>query len=210
MANLLQAAPRFKCFCFASRAGVRLAPYGIFGAALEVPGAGGISGPAGGRPAATWRSSGAAGMVVFGPHSWPGGPDVSTVKDSLEIGLSRSETVTVDEGRSIDFLGENMRMYSTPSMVDDTEYACFRLLGEHLDEGESSVGIHVDMDHCGATPMGEDARVYVEVEKVDGRKVTFRTEIRDAVETVGRGHHTRFVIDTARHAERIADKRARF
>lgn len=101
-------------------------------------------------------------------------------------------------------------MYSTPNMVDDMEYACFRLLNEHLDEGESSVGISVEMEHIGATPLDEDVRIYIEVEKIDGRKVTFTAEIRDAVETVGRGRHTRFVIDEARHAERLADKRAKF
>ncbi len=132
------------------------------------------------------------------------------MKDSLQTGLSRSESVTVDEDRCIDFLGPEMRTYSTPSMVNDAEYACLRLLAEHLDEGESSVGVHLEMSHMGATPVHEDVRVVVEVEKVDGRRVTFSVEIRDAVETVGRGHHTRFVIDTEKHAERLADKRARF
>ena len=132
------------------------------------------------------------------------------MKDSLTVGLTRSETVTVDAARCIDFLGPEMRVYSTPSMVDDAEYACFRLLEEHLDENESSVGIHVEMSHVSATPINEDARVFAEVEKVDGRKITFRVEIRDAVETVGRGQHTRFVIDRAQHAQRLTDKRARF
>jgi len=132
------------------------------------------------------------------------------VKSTLAPGLTRTEAVSVDRERTIGFLGEDMRVYSTPSMVDDMEYACFRLLEEHLDEGESSVGIQVSMDHVGATPMGQDVRVIVEIEKVDGLKVSFRSEIRDAVETVGRGTHTRFVIETARHAERLADKRARF
>jgi predicted thioesterase len=132
------------------------------------------------------------------------------VKNTLVPGLTRTETVSVDRERTIDFLGEDMRVYSTPSMVVDMEYACFRLLNEHLEDGESSVGIQVSMDHVGTTPLGEEVRVFVEVEKVDGLKVSFRSEIRDAVETVGRGNHTRFVIDTARHAERLADKRARF
>ena len=132
------------------------------------------------------------------------------MKDTLQPGLTRSESVTVDEGRCIDFLGPAMRVYSTPSMVDDAEYACFRLLAEHLEDSESSVGVHVEMSHVGGTPLHQGVRVTVEVEKVDGRRVTFRIEIRDAVETVGRGHHTRFVLDRAQHEQRLADKRARF
>ena len=132
------------------------------------------------------------------------------MKDSLESGLTRRETVTVDPKRTISFLGEDMRMYSTPNMVDDMEYACFCLLSEHLDEGESSVGIHVEMQHISATPLGEDVRIYVEVDSLDGRKINFTAEIRDAVETVGRGRHTRFIIDEEQHAQRLADKRAKF
>lgn len=132
------------------------------------------------------------------------------MKASLAPGLSRTETVTVNPERTIAFLGEKMRVYSTPSMVSDMEYACFRLLAEHLDDTQSSVGIHVAMDHVGATPLGQNVRVHVQLDKVDGRKVSFSAEIRDAVEIVGRGSHTRFVIDIEQHAHRIADKRARF
>ena len=95
-------------------------------------------------------------------------------------------------------------------MVDDMEYACFRLLAEHLENGESSVGIHVEMQHISATPLGEDVRLYVEIDAVDGRKVIFTAEIRDAVETVGRGRHTRFIINEEQHAQRLTDKRAKF
>jgi len=132
------------------------------------------------------------------------------LKSTLEPGLTRVETITVDRDRTISFLGEEMRIFSTPAMVCDMEYACFRLLEEHLDDTESSVGIRVAMDHVGATPLGEDVRISVEIEAVDGRKVTFRSEIRDAVETVGRGEHVRFIIDTEQHAQRLEDKRARF
>ena len=132
------------------------------------------------------------------------------MKDSLKPGLSRTETVNVDTGRTIAFLGEQMRVYSTPSMVSDMEYTCFRLLAEHLQDTQSSVGIQVAMDHIGATPLDQDVRVHVEVVKMDGRKVSFSAEIRDAVEVVGRGTHTRYVIDTEQHARRIADKHARF
>jgi fluoroacetyl-CoA thioesterase len=135
---------------------------------------------------------------------------ICVVKDTLKPGLTRRETVTVDPKRTISFLGEDMRMYSTPNMVDDMEYACYRLLAEHLENGESSVGIQVEMQHISATPLGEDVRLDVEIEGIDGRKVIFIAEIRDAVETVGRGKHTRFVIDEEQHAQRVADKRAKF
>ena len=88
-----------------------------------------------------------------------------------------------------------MRLYSTPSMVRDIEYTCLNLIQEHLDESESSVGIHVAVDHLAATPLGQWVDVEVTVSEVDGRKVTLLASVRDAVEEVGRGEHVRFVID---------------
>lgn len=131
------------------------------------------------------------------------------MRTTLTAGTSRRERVSIDGPRTIGFLGEELRIYGTPSMVGDVEYACLRLIGEHLDEGESSVGIHVEMDHLAATPLGQAVEIEVKVESVEGRKVTLEAEVRDALETVGRGRHVRFIIDVARQAERLREKAKR-
>jgi len=117
------------------------------------------------------------------------------MKASLVSGVSTTQKITVDEPRTIAFLGKEGRVYSTPSMVRDVEYTALQLVGEYLDEGESSVGTHVSMDHLGATPLGAWVEVQLTVTDVDRRKVTREAEVRDAVEVVGRGRHVRFVID---------------
>ncbi len=50
----------------------------------------------------------------------------------LHTGMTTTEHVRVDNDRSIAFMGEALRMYSTPSMVSDVEYACLRLIQKHL------------------------------------------------------------------------------
>lgn len=128
------------------------------------------------------------------------------MRPTLEPGTSRTERITIDRDRTIGFLGEEMRLYSTPSMVRDVEYTCLRLIQEHLDEGESSVGIHIALDHLAATPLGQWVDVEVTVSQVDGRKVTMLAKVRDAVEEVGRGEHVRFVIDVEKHRTRLQKK----
>lgn len=130
------------------------------------------------------------------------------MKESLKPGVTRTERVVVDRERTIGFLGEELRVYSTPSMVGDVEYAALRLIAEHLDEGESTVGMHVAVDHLGATPLGETVEVVVTITAVDGRKVETSAEVRDRLDVVGRGRHVRFVIDVAKQAERLAKKKA--
>ena len=122
------------------------------------------------------------------------------------VGNTRRECVTVDAARSIEFLGEALRVYSTPAMVNDVEYATLRLIQSHLSEAESSVGVNVELDHLGATPLGEQVVITVTVTAVEGRRVTTTAEVTDRVEMVGRGRHTRFIIDIDRHAQRLQDK----
>lgn len=131
------------------------------------------------------------------------------MRETLAPGLSTKVRIEIDRDRTIGFLGETMRLYSTPSMVKDVEYTCLKLLEEHLDEGESSVGIHIAMDHLGATPLGQSVEVEVTVAEVDRRKVKLVASVRDAVEEVGRGEHVRFVIDVKKHEERLRQKLAR-
>ena len=59
--------------------------------------------------------------------------------------------------------------------------------------------------------MGEALRVYarpLKVRDVEGRRVSFEVEVRDALEVVGRVKHTRFVVDLERQKERLEAKAA--
>ena len=131
------------------------------------------------------------------------------MKESLAAGVRRVEHVTVDGSNTISFLGDELRVFSTPPMVHAVEYACFRLIGEHLDPGETSLGVHVGMDHLGVTPLGHRVEVAVTVRAVEGRKVTLDAEVRDAVEVVGRGVHVRVVTEMKRFRPKVRTKRER-
>ena len=115
----------------------------------------------------------------------------------------------IERERTIGFLGERARVYATPSMVNDIEYVCFRLIEEHLETGESSVGVHIEVEHLGATPMGEPVEIDISVIEVDRRLVHMQARVHDRLELVGRGKHTRFVIDVKKHATRLEDKIAK-
>lgn len=128
------------------------------------------------------------------------------MRPTLEPGVSKKRRIEIDRDRTIEFLGEEMRLYSTPSMVRDVEYTCLALIQEHLDDGESSVGIHIAMDHLAATPLGRWVDVEVTVSEVDRRKITLLASVRDAVEQVGRGEHVRVVIDVGKHEARLKEK----
>lgn len=132
-----------------------------------------------------------------------------TVKDTLAPGLTHTRRVVVDRPRTIGFMGEEMRVYATPSMVSDMEYTCRDFLLSHVEDGQDSVGMRVEIDHLAPTLLGMWADILIAVTGVEGRRVTFSFEIVDAVETVGRGTHTRFIVDKTKTAERLAAKAAK-
>ena len=73
----------------------------------------------------------------------------------------------------------------------------------HLDKGQDTVGVRVDVSHLAPTPIGETVAYRATVTKIDGRKVTFEVEAADSRQTVGKGTHERFIVDVERFAERL-------
>ena len=129
------------------------------------------------------------------------------MKATLATGLTSQTTLVVDRDRTIDFMGDEGRVYATPMLVRDIEIACRNLLLQHLDAGEDSVGTRVELDHIGATLLGMTVQIDVTIAEVAGRAVTFAIEARDNIEPICKCRHSRFVVDVAKTAQRLAAKK---
>ena len=131
------------------------------------------------------------------------------MSDALKPGLSATSRIVVDQGRTIGFMGDDLRVYSTPSLLYDVEVACRELILPHVGEGKDSVGTRVEFDHVGATLLGMWIEITVQVAEVNGPAVVFEFSARDAVEEVARGKHSRFVVGLEKTAQRLQAKRAK-
>jgi predicted thioesterase len=131
------------------------------------------------------------------------------MKPSLRPGLSRVNRIIIDRERTIGFMGEQARTYATPAMIRDIEYTCRDLIVEHADPGEDSVGMEVAVKHLAPTLMGMTVEIAVRVIGLDGRKVSFEATVKDELDQVGAGTHTRFVVEKAKTFERLKAKAAR-
>ena len=128
------------------------------------------------------------------------------MSDTLKPGLTATTRITVDTPRTIGFMGEDLRVYSTPSLIYDVEVACRDLILPHVGAGKDSVGTRVEMDHVGATLLGMWVEITVGLTEVNGPAVTFEFSARDAVEEVARGRHSRFVVGLEKTAQRLKAK----
>jgi len=80
------------------------------------------------------------------------------------------------------------------------------LINEHLNPGEQSVGVSMNLKHTAATPLGMKIRVRTEVTAVEGRKLIFKLEAFDEVEKIGDATHERFIIVADKFNARVAEK----
>ena len=131
------------------------------------------------------------------------------MSEPLKTGLSATRRVDIDRDRTISFMGDDCRVYSTPKLLYDIEIVCRDLLLQHIEPGKDSVGTRVELDHVGATLMGMWVDISVTLSAVDGGAVCFDFSARDAVEEVARGKHNRFIVGIEKTAQRLKAKQAK-
>jgi fluoroacetyl-CoA thioesterase len=125
----------------------------------------------------------------------------------LTLNLRREADMVVTEEDSAErMISIVPDVLASTRMIGFIERVCAELMAEHLEEGESSVGIGFELTHEAPTPIGMTVRVSVELVELAGRKCVFAVEARDALDVIGRGRHTRAVIDRRRFMERVAQK----
>ncbi len=127
---------------------------------------------------------------------------------TISVGATATRRITIDAPRTIDFLGETLRVYATPELVRDIEVTCREFLLGFADAGEDSVGVGISITHSGATLVGMNVEIGITVAAVEGRKVSFSVVVRDDAEEISRGEHGRFVVDVAKLRSRVAAKAA--
>jgi predicted thioesterase len=100
----------------------------------------------------------------------------------------------------------NAPVFASPSMIALMEGACVACVEHLLPADHQSLGTHLDVHHIAATPEGLTVTAKARLTAVEGRKLTFAVEAHDGVETIGKGLHTRVVVDTPRFMERLKTK----
>ena len=88
------------------------------------------------------------------------------------------------------------KVLSTPSMIQLIEMTCLTAAQEHLDDNETTVGIHVCVSHSASVPAGEEIEIAYELAEVDRRRLVFATTVTAGEKTVSEGTHQRFVVST--------------
>jgi predicted thioesterase len=127
--------------------------------------------------------------------------------DAIQPGLKGGVDLTVGEEHTAPSVGSGaIHVLGTPVMINLMEAAALDAVEHLLPEGHQSLGIHLEVSHVAATPVGMKVRATAEVTAVDGNRVKFRVEAHDGIDLIGEGTHERVVVNVERFDKKVRAK----
>lgn len=121
----------------------------------------------------------------------------------VHLGLTAKIDLTV----GTDDTAETMRsgdvpVLATPRLIALVEEAAVVAVAGNLSEGETTVGMRVQLDHLAPTAVGTTVSASAKLEKVEGRRLTFSVSVSDTRGLVAAGKITRVIVERDRFMEK--------
>ena len=91
---------------------------------------------------------------------------------------------------------------ATPRVVALCEQATCAALEGHLAEGMTTVGMRVQVDHLQPTAVGQTVEAEAQLEKIEGRRLTFMVSASDTKGLVAAGRVTRVLVEVDRFMDK--------
>jgi fluoroacetyl-CoA thioesterase len=138
------------------------------------------------------------------------------MKPSLKPGLTHRFSYTVPVTKTVPYVYEESpdlaampEVFATGFMVGLMERTCVQLLAPHLDAGEGSLGVHIDVSHKAATPVGFTITVEAECLEVRDPRAKFALRAHDGIDEIGASTDERFIVNWDRFNKSVAAKAAK-
>ncbi len=123
------------------------------------------------------------------------------MKEGLSIGEANDTAHVVEPGDGISHMGPGVSsVLSTPSMIRLIEQCSRLILERHFEDGDASVGYHVNVFHLAAAKVGDTITTKSKVREINKRRVTFDVESWNGETKIGEGSHVRVVVNKNRFA----------
>lgn len=114
----------------------------------------------------------------------------------VEAGRSAAVALTVgDADTAISMESGDVPVLATPRVVALMEAAAIAAIDGRLQEGLTSVGSRIEVDHLAPTDVGVTVVAHAVVTSADDRSITFDVVVDEEGSTVARGSHTRVVVE---------------
>ena len=114
-------------------------------------------------------------------------------------GLCHSETLMVEHKDTAAVYGSgSLEVFATPAMIALMEKTCLESVNSKIGEGNTTVGIAVNIKHLKASPIGAVIRCDSKLIEVDRKRLVFEVQCFEDDTLIGEGIHERFVVDSVK------------
>ena len=125
----------------------------------------------------------------------------------ITVGMKGEVSTLVEREDTAKEVGSgDLLVYATPCMVALMEGAACEAIADALGENQTTVGTALNIEHISATPVGLDVRAEAEVTAVAGKVITFAVTAYDEVGEIGKGTHTRVIVNSQKFLEKAYNK----
>ncbi len=127
---------------------------------------------------------------------------------NLKIGMAKkTQTRVTTKNTAKEYGSSSVEVFGTPAMVALMEEAAIKAVDKYLPEGFATVGVHLDIKHIAATPIGMNVTASAKLAGIDGKRLFFDVEASDEKEKIGSGTHQRYIIELDKFLEKAEEKK---
>ena len=123
------------------------------------------------------------------------------MKEDIKAGLEHRVDMTVTaEDTALSYKSGGLEVFATPGMIALMECTAFELLKNY---GADSVGTELNVQHLRACLTGTEVWATAVIEEVNGNWVKFNVAAFDNKGEIGKGTHTRYIIDAEKFMAKL-------
>lgn len=97
----------------------------------------------------------------------------------------------------------NLEVLSTPSLIAFMENGAMELVKDYLEEGTTTVGININVNHLQATRIKDKVTVEVKLISIEKRILSFEIKAYDSKNLIGEGTHKRCIVNIEKFLSRV-------
>ena len=125
----------------------------------------------------------------------------------ITVGMKgAAETLCEREDTAKEVGSGELLVYATPCMVALMEGAACDAVAGALEDGQTTVGTALNIEHIDATPVGLEVRAEAEVTAVEGKVISFEVRAFDEAGEIGRGTHRRVIVGSQKFLDKAYSK----
>jgi predicted thioesterase len=116
------------------------------------------------------------------------------------------EIIVTADKTAIAYGSGTVAVFATPAMIALMEQTAMESVSQFLPEGFVSVGTEVSVKHFKATLPGKKVICFSKLIQLEDKKLVFEVLANDEAGLIGKGTHTRYIVDKQMFIDNLKDK----